>query len=118
MVPWKLNLPFLQPAMHISSRTLKVNRSFDYKKLWHTHHFHRLVARTPNFNPKKQTKTASFWKELSQLNTTIVEQFDEIHRNRLRALQAVDEMIGSLFAELEHQGKLDNTYVVYSADNG
>ncbi|KAI8331146.1 alkaline-phosphatase-like protein [Chlamydoabsidia padenii] len=85
----------------------------------HAHLFKDVkIARTPNFNPKKQTKTASFWKEYSQVNATIVEQFDEIHRNRLRSLQAVDEMIGSLFAELELQGKLDNTYVVYSADNG
>ncbi|CAO3587797.1 unnamed protein product [Absidia cylindrospora] len=85
----------------------------------HAHLFKNVkIARTPNFNPRKPTKTASFWKDYSQLNDTLVEQFDEIHRNRLRALQAVDEMVGSLFDELEHQGKLDNTYVIYSADNG
>ncbi|KAI8086295.1 alkaline-phosphatase-like protein [Halteromyces radiatus] len=85
----------------------------------HAHLFKDVkIARTPNFNPKKQTKTASFWKGLSHLNNTLVDQFDEIHRNRLRALQAVDEMIGTLFDELQHQGKLDNTYVIYSADNG
>ncbi|CAO3646979.1 unnamed protein product [Cunninghamella echinulata] len=85
----------------------------------HAHLFKDVkIDRTPNFNPKKQTKTASFWKYLSHLNETIVEQFDEIHRNRLRSLQAVDEMIGSLFDELEKQNKLDNTYVLYSSDNG
>lgn len=77
-----------------------------------------IVPRTPNFNPAKQHKTTSYWKHLERLNDTLVEKLDENHRNRLRALQAVDEMIGSLFEELEKQGKLDNTYVLYSADNG
>ncbi|CAO3629163.1 unnamed protein product [Cunninghamella blakesleeana] len=85
----------------------------------HAHLFKDVkIARTPNFNPEKQTKTASYWKYFSQLNDTLVDEFDEIHRNRLRALQAVDEMIGSLFDELEKQNKLDNTYIIYSADNG
>lgn len=47
-----------------------------------------------------------------------MDEFDELYRDRLRALQAVDEMIGSLIEELDHQGKLDNTYIIYSADNG
>ncbi|KAL0081030.1 secreted arylsulphatase [Phycomyces blakesleeanus] len=76
------------------------------------------IPRNPNFNPENQTKTASFWKDMERLNDTIVEELDEAYRDRLRALQAVDEMIGSLFEELEEQGKLDNTYVIYSADNG
>lgn len=77
-----------------------------------------IVPRHANFNPTQQTKTASYWKNLERLNETMVENFDEAYRDRLRALQAVDEMVGSLFEELERQGELDNTYVFYSADNG
>ena len=77
-----------------------------------------IVPRRPNFNPANQTKTASYWKFLDQLPKAEVDELDETYRRRLRALQAVDEMVGSLFEELEAQGKLDNTYVVYSADNG
>ncbi|KAI8367634.1 arylsulfatase [Radiomyces spectabilis] len=76
------------------------------------------IPRTPNFNPDHQGKTASYWKHLQKLNATVIEEFDEAYRNRLRALQAVDEMIGTLFDELKKQGTLDNTYVIYSADNG
>ena len=76
------------------------------------------VPRRPNFNPANQTKTASYWKLLDQLTETEVDELDETYRSRLRALQAVDEMVGSLFEELESQGKLDNTYIIYSADNG
>ncbi|ORZ02888.1 alkaline-phosphatase-like protein, partial [Syncephalastrum racemosum] len=76
------------------------------------------LPRTPNFNPSKLTKTASYWKTFPQRNQTLVDEFDELYRDRLRALQAVDEMIGSLIEELDSQGKLDNTYIIYSADNG
>lgn len=78
----------------------------------------QIVPRTPHFNPDKQVKTASYWKDLEKLNATLVEEFDDAYRNRLRALQAVDEMVGTIFEELEKSGELDNTYVFYSADNG
>lgn len=83
-----------------------------------THLFFALVPRTPHFNPDKQAKTASYWKTLEKLNATLVEEFDEVYRNRLRALQSVDEIVGTIFERLEKSGELDNTYVVYSSDNG
>ncbi|CEP14712.1 hypothetical protein [Parasitella parasitica] len=76
------------------------------------------IPRAPHFNPDKQVKTASYWKDLEKLNPTLIEEFDEAYRNRLRSLQAVDELVETLFEELEKLGELDNTYVVYSADNG
>ncbi|KAI7896354.1 alkaline-phosphatase-like protein [Mucor mucedo] len=85
----------------------------------HAHLFKDVqIPRTPHFNPETQVKTASYWKELEKLNATLVEEFDETYRNRLRALQSVDEMVGTIFEELEKSGELDNTFVIYSADNG
>ena len=55
---------------------------------------------------------------MDHLTENEIDELDETYRLRLRALQAVDEMVGSLFKELEAQGKLDNTYIVYSSDNG
>lgn len=77
-----------------------------------------LVPRTAHFNPSKQAKTASYWKHLERLNQTEIDEIDEAYRDRLRSLQAVDEMVGTVFEELERQGKLNNTYVFYSSDNG
>ncbi|KAG0927918.1 hypothetical protein G6F30_012551 [Rhizopus arrhizus] len=85
----------------------------------HAHLFQDVkIPRHPHFNPKRQSKTASFWKHLDRLSPEEVGGLDEAYRNRLRALQAVDEMVGSLMEELERQGRLENTFVVYSADNG
>jgi arylsulfatase A-like enzyme len=36
----------------------------------------------------------------------------------LRALQAVDELVDGVFKKLEDYKILDNTYIIYSSDNG
>jgi N-acetylglucosamine-6-sulfatase len=43
---------------------------------------------------------------------------EELIRNQLRALLAVDESIGEVFKALEETGQLDNTLIVFSSDNG
>jgi len=43
---------------------------------------------------------------------------DHFYRQRLRALQAVDELVDGLFERLEKYDLLDNTYIFYSTDNG
>ena len=40
------------------------------------------------------------------------------NRERLRALRAVDDMVATIVAALEDTGRLDDTYVVYTSDNG
>ena len=43
---------------------------------------------------------------------------DETIRNRLRMLAAVDEGLGQILKTLEEQGKLDNTFIVFTSDEG
>ncbi len=43
---------------------------------------------------------------------------DELVRNQLRMLTAVDEGIGRLFKALEETRQLDNTVIVFTSDNG
>jgi arylsulfatase A-like enzyme len=40
------------------------------------------------------------------------------YRSRLRALQAVDEIVDGVVSRLERYGILDNTYIIYTSDNG
>lgn len=60
----------------------------------------------------------SWMRDLPLLNDTVVEYNDEYQRYRLRALQSVDEMVAGLVDMLETKGLLDNTYIVYTTDNG
>ncbi|KFY67158.1 hypothetical protein V496_01732 [Pseudogymnoascus sp. VKM F-4515 (FW-2607)] len=75
------------------------------------------VPRTENFNPDSPSG-ANWIRELGQLNETNLEYNDHFYRSRLRALQAVDELVEGVIAKLEEHGILDNTYIVYSSDNG
>lgn len=75
------------------------------------------IPRTANFNPDHPSGVG--WvSRLPQLNDTVIEYHDEFQRSRLRALQSVDEMVESLVKTLEEKGLLDNTYIIYTTDNG
>ncbi|KAI4656857.1 uncharacterized protein J4E78_006748 [Alternaria triticimaculans] len=75
------------------------------------------IPRDANFNPEKQGGTG--WvKRLPLLNDTVIEYNDEFQRSRLRALQSVDEMVEQLVKTLEHKGLLEDTYIIYTTDNG
>ena len=43
---------------------------------------------------------------------------DKVHRARLGNIAAVDNMIGNLITRLDDKGLLDNTYVIFTSDNG
>ncbi|KAI9687426.1 MAG: hypothetical protein M1820_010439, partial [Bogoriella megaspora] len=75
------------------------------------------VPRAANFNPDHPSGV--FWiRDLPQQNASVVAANDEFYRNRLRTLQSVDEMVDNLFTRLQDHKLLDNTYVIYTTDNG
>jgi arylsulfatase A-like enzyme len=64
-------------------------------------------------------QTGPSWiKDLKHQNQSVVDYEDFFYRQRLRALQSVDEMVDKLLDRLERSGQLNNTYVIYSSDNG
>ncbi|KAJ5692282.1 arylsulfatase, partial [Penicillium macrosclerotiorum] len=75
------------------------------------------VPRTPSFNPERPSG-ANWIKSLKRQNETNIEYNDHFYRSRLRALQAVDELIDGLFHRLENYNILKNTYIIFSSDNG
>jgi hypothetical protein len=75
------------------------------------------VYRAPNFNPEKPSG-ASWLLTLPKQNQSNLEYNDEWYRNRLRTLQAVDEMIDELVERLKRANVLKNTYIFFSTDNG
>ncbi|KAJ2997326.1 hypothetical protein NUW58_g683 [Xylaria curta] len=84
----------------------------------HAHLFPKAkVPRTPNFNPDKPSG-ASWIRNLRKQGPEVIEYNDNFYVQRLRALQSVDELVDSLVRRLENLGILDDTYVIYSTDNG
>ena len=47
-----------------------------------------------------------------------VRQINEYWRDRLRGLQAVDDMVKEVMVSLRQTGQTDETYVVFTSDNG
>ncbi|RMJ20911.1 Arylsulfatase, partial [Aspergillus sp. HF37] len=75
------------------------------------------IPRTPNFNPVNQTGV-SWIKDLERQNETVVEYEDSFYRKRLQSLQSVDDLVEVLVDRLEESGDIDNTYIIFSSDNG
>ncbi|KAJ5108211.1 hypothetical protein N7456_004886 [Penicillium angulare] len=84
----------------------------------HKHLFQDVkVPRTANFNPDEPSG-ASWIRELPQQNQTVVDYGDFFYQSRLQALQGVDELVDTLVTRLEESDQLDNTYIIYTSDNG
>lgn len=75
------------------------------------------APRTENWNPDEPSG-ASWVKDMPKLDDKGIETCDKTHRHRLGNVYAVDAMVGELIQKLEDHGILDNTYIVYTSDNG
>jgi N-acetylglucosamine-6-sulfatase len=52
------------------------------------------------------------------LTGELVERIDRIRRAQLQSLQAVDEAVGRIISALEETGRLENSVIVFTSDNG
>ena len=87
----------------------------------HAHLFNNTKApRFPSYNPgdSVQSQKPSWIKTLPKLTEQQMDSIDQFYQNRLRALQAVDEMLLNITSALDEEGILGNTYIFYSSDNG
>ena len=70
------------------------------------------------FNEADVSDKPSIIRELPKLTPEQIEWIEDHYRSRLRALQGVDDLVESIVNALEETGELDNTYIVYTSDNG
>lgn len=75
------------------------------------------VPKTGNWNPDEPSG-ASWVYNLKQLNDKKVQVCEKTHQHRLGNIAAIDVMVSELIAKLDDHGILDNTYVIYTSDNG
>ena len=90
-----------------------------------------VMPRTPAFNEADVSDKASMWRENPRLKNEpcpngyrkdfefqCLAEVDRVWRDRMESLQDVDDMVEGLVGALRQEGFLDNTYVVFSSDNG
>ena len=75
------------------------------------------APRTPNYNASCPDH---HWLVRQQPPLTELEatKVDELYTSRLRTLLSVDDLVDDLIATLSDLGVLDNTYIIFTSDNG
>lgn len=76
------------------------------------------MPRTPSFDEGDVSDKPAWARNKPLLGSTQVSGMTELYRDRLRALQSVDEMVARLVRTLKDTGELSNTYIVFTSDNG
>ena len=76
------------------------------------------LPKPPSFDERDVSDKPSWVRDNPPLGPDQVAYMDELHRKRLQSMLAVDDMVGDLFDSLRETGELDDTYVVFTSDNG
>ncbi|KAI1333037.1 arylsulfatase [Xylariaceae sp. FL0255] len=78
------------------------------------------APRSENWNPDDayQSQKVSWIKNLTLLNQTSIDRLDGLYQARAQSLLGVDDIIEDVIAKLEEKNILNNTYVIYTSDNG
>ena len=81
--------------------------------------FSNLTApRTPSFNEADVSDKPPAMRGDPLLTGAQIANLDQLYRDRVRSMQTVDEMLARLINTLQQTGQLDNTYVIFTSDNG
>ena len=76
------------------------------------------LPRPSSFNEADVSDKPQWVQDKPLLSPAEIDDMTRFYRNRLRALQSVDEMVGKLVGALSDTGELSNTYIVFTSDNG
>jgi len=76
------------------------------------------APRTPSFNEADVSDKPPAISSRPLLTDAQIAAIDSEYQTRLEALQALDEGIGQIVDTLAAQGELENTYIVFTSDNG
>lgn len=74
--------------------------------------------RTPSFDEADVSDKYGVSGTRGRLSRAKVAEIDEAFRQRIRSVQVLDANVGALVRRLEAKGTLDDTYVVFTSDNG
>jgi N-acetylglucosamine-6-sulfatase len=85
----------------------------------HKHAFPRAsLPRPPDFDEKDVSDKPDWIKDNPPLSLEQKRYMEELYRKRLQSMLAVDDMIGELVDSLRESGRLDDTYIFFTSDNG
>jgi len=81
--------------------------------------FHYALApRTPDFNEGAVFDKPSWVRQIPLLTDAQIDALDKLQRFRLRSMRAVEDELAQVLTALDETGRLGNTYVFFTSDNG
>ena len=79
---------------------------------------HARAPRSVAFDQRDVSRMPSFVRDLPRFRPGETAAIDDLFRLRIRSLQSVDRGVAALVRTLRDTGQLDNTYIVFTSDNG
>ena len=76
------------------------------------------LPRPPAFNEADVSRKPTLIASQPPLDEKAIDWLEKEYRKRVRSLQAIDDMVERVVETLRDEGRLDDTYVVYTSDNG
>lgn len=76
------------------------------------------LPKAPNFNEEDVSDKPQWVQDEQLLGPEEIASVEDLYRNRLESMLAIDDMIERLLITLQETGELDNTYIVLTSDNG
>ncbi len=85
----------------------------------HQHTFDGLKApRLPSFNEEDVSDKPPWIQSQPMLDDAQIAKIDARHEGRAETLQALDDLVAGVVNKLQNVGALENTYIVFTSDNG
>jgi arylsulfatase A-like enzyme len=79
---------------------------------------HVIAPRTASFNEKDLNGKPAWLRQHPPLSSEEIAEIDQVYRNRLQSMLAVDDMVEKIVTALKTHGLLDHTYIFFTSDNG
>jgi arylsulfatase A-like enzyme len=76
------------------------------------------APRWPSFDEEDVSDKPAFVQAMPRFTPEDTARLDEVYRQRVRTLQAVDETVETMVELLRSTGRLADTYLVFASDNG
>jgi arylsulfatase A-like enzyme len=76
------------------------------------------APRVPSFNEADVSDKPAFVRNADLLQTQDIRKLDRMETNRVRTMLSVEDMLSSVLSVLAANQILDNTYVIFTSDNG
>ena len=76
------------------------------------------LPRPPNFDEADVSDKPGWVRSYPRVTPTQINTAQNLYRQRLRSMLAVEDLLRQVLATLRETGELDNTYVLFTSDNG